>query len=91
MPEVKTPASAHVYYRKMGTGQAIVLLHGLPESGTLWQNIWHELCASFTLIIPDFPGSGNSILERQTSIADMAACVKQLNKWTKPLTPHADD
>ncbi len=78
MPEVKTPASAHVYYRKMGTGQAIVLLHGLPESGTLWQNIWHELCASFTLIIPDFPGSGNSILERQTSIADMAACVKTI-------------
>ncbi len=35
MPEIKTPVSAHVYYRKMGAGPAIVLLHGFPESGTL--------------------------------------------------------
>jgi pimeloyl-ACP methyl ester carboxylesterase len=62
----------------MGVGPAIVLLHGFPESGTLWQNIWHELCASFTLIIPDFPGSGNSVLDEETSIADMATCVKNI-------------
>ncbi len=78
MPEINTAVSPRVFYRKMGTGPVVVLLHGFPESGTLWQNIWHELCASFTLIIPDFPGSGNSVLERATSIADMAVCVKDI-------------
>jgi len=78
MPDIKTSVSSHLFYRKMGVGPAIVLLHGFPESGTLWQNIWHELCASFTLIIPDFPGSGNSVLDEETSIADMATCVKNI-------------
>ena len=78
MPEISTPASTRVFYRKMGSGPAIVLLHGFPESGTLWQHIWHELCASFTVIIPDFPGSGNSLLEKGTNMADMAACIKMI-------------
>ena len=78
MPEIKTSVSSRVYYQKMGAGPVLVLLHGFPESGTLWQKIWHELCASFTLIVPDFPGSGNSLFERNTSIADMAACVKAI-------------
>ncbi len=75
MPEISTSVSSSISYRKMGAGPAIVLLHGFPESGTLWQHIWHELCGSFTLIIPDFPGSGNSVLERETGMEDMAECV----------------
>ena len=78
MPEISTSISSRVFYRKMGAGPVLVLLHGFPESGTLWQNIWDELSVSFTLIIPDFPGSGNSILENETSIADMAECVKAI-------------
>ena len=78
MPEISTPVSSRVNYRKMGEGPVLVLLHGFPESGTLWQNIWDELAACYTLIIPDFPGSGNSVLDRDTSIKDMAACVKAI-------------
>ena len=78
MPEISTAVSSSVFYRKMGTGPAVVLLHGFPESGTLWQNVWDELGRSYTVIIPDFPGSGNSVLEKETSIEDMAACVKAI-------------
>ena len=78
MPEISTSVSSNVYYRKMGSGPAIVLLHGFPESGTLWQNIWDELAASYTVIIPDFPGSGKSILEKETSIVEMAECLNAI-------------
>ena len=78
MPEISTAVSSCVFYRKMGTGPAVALLHGFPESGTLWQNVWDELARSYTVIIPDFPGSGNSILEKETSIEDMAGCVKAI-------------
>jgi len=78
MPEISTKVSPSVFYRKMGSGPVAVLLHGFPESGTLWQNIWDDLSQSFTLIIPDFPGSGKSVLVQDTSIADMATCVKEI-------------
>jgi len=78
MPEIRTKVSPSVFYRKMGAGPAVVLLHGFPESGTLWQNVWSELSRSFTLIIPDFPGSGNSVLYQDTGISDMAECVKNI-------------
>jgi len=78
MPEITTPICAHLHYMKMGSGPVAILLHGFPESSALWRNVWDELAASFTLIIPDFPGSGNSSLEKGTSIVEMAECVKSI-------------
>ncbi len=78
MPEISTSVSSHLFYRKMGSGPVLVLLHGFPESGTLWRNVWDSLSASFTLIVPDFPGSGNSVLERETTMEEIAACVKAI-------------
>jgi len=78
MPEISTAISSRLYYRKMGAGPALFLLHGFPESSALWRKVWDEISVSFTLFIPDFPGSGNSVLERETSIADMADCVKAI-------------
>jgi len=48
------------FYRKFGSGPAIVLLHGFPESGVLWQQVWPELAERFTILVPDLPGSGQS-------------------------------
>ena len=78
MPEISTPISSRLFYRKMGTGPAVVLLHGFPESGSLWQNIWDGLASSYTVIIPDLPGSGNSVLEKNTSLVEMAEGVKAI-------------
>ena len=71
------PAVAPFFYRKMGSGPAVVLLHGFPESGTLWKNIWDELAAHNTLIIPNLPGSGETPLVPM-SIAEMAEGVKNI-------------
>jgi len=78
MPEISTPVSSRLFYRKMGAGPFVILLHGFPESGNLWRKVWDGLSSSFTLIIPDFPGSGNSLLERETSISQMADCVRAI-------------
>ena len=79
MPEIITSVGS-VFYRKMGSGPAIVLLHGFPESGSLWRYIWDVLSQSFTIIIPDLPGSGSSPLPSSGSIslAAMAAQVKDI-------------
>ena len=78
MPELSTIVSSRIFYRKMGVGPVMVLLHGFPETGELWHNIWDALSVSFTLIIPDLPGSGASRLEKETSISMMAETVKAI-------------
>ncbi len=78
MPDIKTTISQQTYYMKMGSGPVLILLHGFPESSTLWRTIWDELSASYTLIMPDFPGSGESVLERDTTISEMAECVAEI-------------
>lgn len=50
----------NIHYRVVGSGQVLVLLHGFPETGDLWSDIWEELSEKFKLIIPDLPGSGKS-------------------------------
>ncbi len=72
MPEISTPFSSRMFYRKMGSGPAIVLIHGFPESGGLWRKIQDKLAQNYTLIIPDLPGSGNSSLENKVSLSQMA-------------------
>jgi len=50
-----------IAYRKIGSGDPLVLIHGFPENSTLWQQIWPELSQHFTIIAPDLPGSGETV------------------------------
>jgi len=77
MYENKTGA-AGIFYRKCGNGPVVILLHGFPANGLLWNNITDELSNSFTLIIPDLPGSGNSPLKGEMSLTGMAKMVKTI-------------
>jgi pimeloyl-ACP methyl ester carboxylesterase len=52
----------HLHYRKAGKGPAIVLIHGFPEDGSLWEHILPALADSHTVLMPDTPGSGQSKL-----------------------------
>lgn len=66
---------SRIAYKKHGTGPVIVLLHGFPADHSLWDNIYPGL-SSFTTIIPDFPGVGESLGNGEhITIDDMAACV----------------
>ncbi len=78
MPEISTSVSSVVFYRKMGSGPVLVLLHGFPECNQVWRNVWHDLANEFTLIIPDLPGSGDSVLDKETTLVQMADCVAEI-------------
>lgn len=51
---------AELFCRAGGSGPPLLLLHGYPQSHLIWHRIAPELAASFTLVMPDLPGYGNS-------------------------------
>lgn len=67
-----------MYYQKTGEGETVVLIHGFPENGRLWNNISGHLALTNTVIIPDLPGSGQSVLTGHVSLSEMATGIKDL-------------
>jgi haloalkane dehalogenase len=49
-----------IAYRKMGTGDPIVLLHGNPTSSYLWRDVMPALAPLGRVIAPDLIGHGDS-------------------------------
>jgi pimeloyl-ACP methyl ester carboxylesterase len=66
-----------IFYRSIGEGPVVVLLHGVPFDGTLWRNQFTAF-PGFKLIIPDLPGSGRSQMIDDMTIEGMAECVKDI-------------
>ncbi|GAA0612486.1 alpha/beta hydrolase [Paenochrobactrum glaciei] len=69
-----------------GTGPAILLLHGYPETRTAWHRIAPELAETHTVIVPDLPGYGRSRVKN--SVADMGskrAMAKSLHEMMRAL------
>lgn len=71
-----------VFYRKTGTGQPVVLIHGFSEDGTVWENQVEHLKNKFQLIIPDLPGSGRSIGNKQLTIDNKSDAVAGNEHWS---------
>jgi pimeloyl-ACP methyl ester carboxylesterase len=51
-----------MFYEVQGGGSPLLLLHGLPTSGRLWDLMLPALSRHFTCIIVDLPGFGRSTL-----------------------------
>ena len=66
----------NIFYRIMGTGTPVVLLHGFGEDGNIWKK-QHGL-PGVQLIIPDLPGSGKSELTEDMSMEGMARTIHQV-------------
>lgn len=49
-----------INYRKTGTGDALMLIHGFAEDSMIWKDQIAHLAKKYTLILPDLPGSGLS-------------------------------
>lgn len=63
-------------YRRYGQGPALMLLHGFPASGSLWDGLMPRLSQYYTLLIPDIPGSGSSKLDGEAiSMEELATIV----------------
>jgi len=73
-----TYQSSKIFYRTIGAGKPVVLIHGFAEDGEVWKNQIEFLKQHCYLIIPDLPGSGQSELIEDMSIEGMAEVIKEI-------------
>src|SRR5258705_13319302 len=57
---VHSPAGADIFVRSAGTGPVVVLIHGYAETSDSWAPLAAELVKTYTVIVPDLRGIGNS-------------------------------
>lgn len=60
--ERMTVGDAAIAYRTMGTGPAVLLLHGYPETHICWHGIASRIAECRTIVAPDLPGYGDSVV-----------------------------
>ena len=60
-----------LFYREAGDPgkKAIVLLNGVPNASSAFQELMNDLKDDFFLVAPDFPGFGNSTIPDKTAYA----------------------
>ncbi|MFN2457267.1 MAG: alpha/beta fold hydrolase [Chitinophagaceae bacterium] len=75
-----------VFYRVIGKGATVVLVHGFGEDGTIWKSQIEALKNKFQLIIPDLPGSGRSEMIENMSMEGLAEVVKNILETEARLT-----
>jgi pimeloyl-ACP methyl ester carboxylesterase len=49
-----------VAFRRGGTGEAVLFVHGMAGSATTWRYVMPALAEDFTVLAPDLPGHGSS-------------------------------
>ena len=50
----------HIFLRRSGSGPAVLLLHGFPQTHLMWQRVAPLLARCFTVVCPDLRGYGRS-------------------------------
>lgn len=83
-----TYQSSQIFYRTVGAGKPVVLIHGFAEDGEVWRNQIEFLKQHCYLIIPDLPGSGRSEMINDMSIEGMADVIKELLNIELQDLPH---
>ena len=82
-----------IYYRRMGSGDPVVLLHGFPETSFAWRHVMPRLAERYTVIAPDLRGCGASDrpprgYDKQSVAADIHGLVRQLGFERIKLVAH---
>ena len=67
-----------ISYRTNGKGQPLLLVHGLCEDSTIWDDFIRDLVGEFQIIRPDLSGFGESELLPEHSVELMADSVKAI-------------
>jgi pimeloyl-ACP methyl ester carboxylesterase len=75
--------NVRLHYVKGGRGEPVVLLHGFAETWYMWRNIMPELAKSYTVIVPDLRGAGDSdkpatCYDKRTLAEDIYQLLQQL-------------
>lgn len=82
-----------LYYRKAGSGDPVVLLHGFPETSYAWRKVIPALAERYTVIAPDLRGCGASDrpetgYDKRTVAEDVRQLVQQLGLGPVNLVSH---
>jgi pimeloyl-ACP methyl ester carboxylesterase len=93
--EVRVSGAA-IHVTEWGSGSPVLLLHGNPDSGIMWNDVASRLGARFRCIAPDLPGFGHSEVPDgyAPSLDGMAQFVEQFltaANITRPLDLIAHD
>ena len=68
-----------VAYRDEGTGEALLLIHGMAGSSTTWRAVIPELAKRYRVVAPDLLGHGESAKPRgDYSLGAFAAWLRDL-------------
>ncbi|MCW3090399.1 MAG: alpha/beta hydrolase [Ferruginibacter sp.] len=78
MEKTITYKNSSIFYRIIGEGKTVVLIHGFPLTGDIWKEQADILKAHFKLIIPDLPGCGNSEPVPNITIEILAEIIKDI-------------
>ena len=69
-----------------GTGPAVLLLHGYPETRAAWHRIAPALAESYTVVAPDLPGYGHSrVKDAALDMGSKRAMAKSLHDMMRAL------
>ena len=60
--ELVATSAGNVCLRRGGSGPAVLLLHGFPETSVAWRKVAPQLANTFTVFAADLPGYGDSTL-----------------------------
>lgn len=90
---VRVDASVRIHYRRRGSGPAMVLLHGYPQTGHMWRKVMPALAERFTVIAPDLRGYGDSDrpasgYDKRTMARDVAGVIAALGLGRVALVGH---
>lgn len=71
---------ADIFVREQGAGEPVLLLHGVPDDGSMWDGVIRELGGGYRFIAPDLPGLGKSTAPKDfdLSLDNMARFVNEL-------------
>ncbi|MBO0921896.1 alpha/beta hydrolase [Cellulomonas sp. zg-ZUI222] len=94
---VETAPGVHLHAAVAGSGPAVVLLHGFPQTHVMWRHVAADLARDHTVICPDLRGYGASdkpaeadehTYAKRTMAADVVALVRALGHERFALAGH---
>ncbi len=62
MEQTLTIQGVQVFVKDVGHGVPMVMMHGSPDTGTMWEPVIERLKDKIRAIVPDLPGFGRSTL-----------------------------
>jgi len=87
-----------IHFRKGGSGSAVVLLHGYPQSHFIWRLMAPALAADYSVVVPDLRGYGDSdcpagdaehrAYSKRTMAADIAGLMRKLGHQRFAVVSH---